>query len=74
MPDEIGYNEARRLLAERHGQPYNIATMYMDQVINGAPILAEDDPLQQKCSVLLTSCGNKLKEIGYLNNLENPES
>ena len=74
MPDEIGYNEARRLLAERYGQPYNIATAYVDRVINGAPIRAEDDPSLQKFSILLTSCTNTLKEFGYLNRLENPDS
>ena len=74
MPDEIGYNEARRLLAERYGQPYNIATAYVDRVINGAPIRAEDGPSLQKFSKVLTSCRNTPKEIGYLNCLVNPES
>ena len=44
MSDEIGYNEAKRLLAERYGQSYNIATAYVDRVINGVPIRAEDGP------------------------------
>ena len=74
MPDEIGYCEARRLLAKRYGQPYSIATSYVDRVINGAPIRAEDGPSLQKFSILLTSCQNTLKEIGYLNRLENPDS
>ena len=74
MPDEIGYDEARKLLAERYGQPYNIATAYVDRVINGAPIRAEDGSALQKFSILLTSCRNTLKEIGYLNRLENPDS
>ena len=74
MPDAIGYKEARRLLAERYGQPYNIATAYVDRVINGAPIRTEDGPSLQKFSILLTSCRNTLKEIGYLNRLENPDS
>ena len=46
----------------------------MDRVINGAPIRAEDGPSLQKFSILLTSCRNTLKEIGYLNCLENPDS
>ena len=74
MPDDIGYNEAKRLLAERYGQPYNIATAYMDHVIIGAPIRVEDGPSLQKFSILLPSCRNTLKEIGYLNRLENPDS
>ena len=74
MPDDIGYNEARKLLAERYGQSYNIATAYVDRVINGPPIRAEDGPALQRFSILLTSCRNTLKEIGYLNRLENPDS
>ena len=34
----------------------------------------EDGPALQKFSILLTSCSNTLREIGYLNKLENPES
>ena len=46
----------------------------MDRIINGTPIRAEDGPSLQKFSILLTSCRNTLKEIGYLNRLENPDS
>ncbi|KAK3710896.1 hypothetical protein QZH41_016322 [Actinostola sp. cb2023] len=74
MREETGYTEARKLLAERYGQPYKIATAYVDRVINGQPIRAEDGPALQKFSILLTSCNNTLKEIGYLSRLENPES
>ena len=74
MPDEIGYDEARRLLAERYGQPYNIATACVDRVSNGAPIRAEDGKSLPKFSILLTSYRNTCKEIGYLNRLENPDS
>ncbi|KAK3735155.1 hypothetical protein QZH41_020254, partial [Actinostola sp. cb2023] len=74
MREETGYTEARKLLAERYGQPYKIATAYVDRVINGQPIRTEDGPALQKFSILLTSCNNTLKEIGYLSRLENPES
>ena len=57
-----------------YGQPFKIATAYVDRVINGQPIRAEDGPALQRFSILLTSCTNTLKEIGYLNHLENPES
>ena len=74
MREDVGYSEARRLLAERYGQPFKIATAYVDRVINGQPIRAEDGPALQRFSVLLTSCTNTLNEIGYLNRLENPVS
>ena len=74
MKENKGYDEARKLLAERYGQSYKIATAYVDRVINGQPIRAEDGPALQRFSILLTSCSNTLKEIGYLNRLENPDS
>ena len=71
---DIGYSEARRLLAERYGQPLKIATAYVDRVMNAQPTRAEDGPALQRFSILLTSRTNTLNEIGYLNSLENPES
>ena len=73
MPEDRGYKEAKRQLTERYGQPYKIATAYVDRVINGQPIRAEDGSALQRFSILLTSCSNTLKEIGYLNRLENPD-
>ena len=73
MREDEGYREARRLLLERYGQPFRIATAYVDKVTNGPPIKTEDGPALQRFSVLLTSCSNALAEVGYLNKLENPE-
>ena len=72
-PDE-GYQEARRLLKERYGQGYKIASAYVTRVTNGPPIKNEDGHALHKFSVLLTSCKNTLKEIGCLNKIENPDS
>ena len=72
-PDE-GYVEARCLLKERYGQGYKIGTALVDRVINGPPVRHEDSNALQKFSVLLTSYKNTLKEIGYLNKIENPDS
>ena len=72
-PDE-GYQEARRLMKEKYGQNYKIAAAYVDRLTNGPPIRSEDGNALQKFSVQLTSCKNALKDIGYLNKLENPEA
>ncbi len=74
MQDARGYYEARRLLLQRYGQPYKIATAFVDRVTNGPQIKAEDGPGLQKFSTLLTSCKNTLQEIGYINKLENPDN
>ena len=73
MQENRDYKEARKLLAERYGQSYKITTAYVNHVINGQPIRTEDVPTLQKFSILLSSCRNTLKEVDYVNHLENPE-
>ncbi|XP_078361599.1 uncharacterized protein LOC144645962 [Oculina patagonica] len=74
MDSDKGYLEARKLLAKRYGQPYKIASAYVDRVTNGPVIKAEDETALQSFSVLLTSCKNTLNDIGYLSKIENPDS
>ena len=74
MSPEEGYREARRLLKEKYGQNYKIAAAYVDRLTKGPPLKAEDGGALQKFSVLLTSCKNALKDIGYLSKLENPDA
>ena len=73
QPDE-GYREARRLLMERYCQSYKIASTYVTRVPNGPLIKHEDGQSLQQFSILLTSCKNTLREVGYLNKIENPDS
>ena len=68
-----GYVEARRLLKQKYGQNYKIATAYVDRVTNGPSIKSEDGEALQKFSIFLTSCKNALKDIGYLSKIENPD-
>ena len=74
MQDARGYDEARKLLLERYGQPYKIAAAFVDRLTNGPQQKAEDGPGLQRFSILLTSCKNTLGEIGYLGRLENPDT
>lgn len=74
MDSEEGYREARKLLAKRYGQPYKIASAYVERVTNGPAIKAEDGVALQSFSALLTTCKNTLNEIGYLSKIENPDS
>lgn len=74
MKPEEGYQEARSLLKKRYGQSYRIATAYVNKLTKGQPIKAEDSSALRRFSVLLTSCKNTLKEIGYLSKVENPDT
>ena len=74
MKPEEGYKNARALLKDRYGQSYKIATALVDRVTKSPQIKADDGPALQRYSVLLTSCKNSLKEIGYLSKIENPDT
>ncbi len=74
MDSEEGYREARKLLAKWYGQPYKIASAYLERVTNGPAIKAEDGAALQSFSALLTTCKNTLNEIGYLSKIENQDS
>ena len=74
MKENEGYREARKLLLERYGQPYNIASALVDKIANGPVIRVDDGAGLQKLSVQLTSCSNTLKEIGYMSKLQNPDT
>ena len=70
MEPERGYIEARRLLKERYGQGYKIATALVERLINGPPIRNEDCNALQKLSVALTNCKNILQDVGYLKKVD----
>ena len=74
MEPERGYIEARRLLKERYGQGYKIATALVERLIKGPPIKNEDCNALQKLSISLTNCKNILQDVGYLNKVDNPDS
>ena len=74
MEPEEGYKTARALLKDRYGQSYKIATALIDRVTKASQIKTDDGPALQRYSVLLTSCRNSLKEIGYLSKIENPDT
>ena len=74
MDQEEGYPEADKLLNQRCGQSYKIATAYVDKVTKGPVIRSEDRRGLQNFVTLLTNCRNTLKSIGYSSKVENPDS
>ncbi|XP_046847963.1 uncharacterized protein LOC124441528 [Xenia sp. Carnegie-2017] len=71
MVHDEGYLVARKLFKENYGQNYRIATAYLQRIMEGPLIRAKDGEALRRFSVLLISCKNTLKEIGYLNKLDN---
>ncbi|CAB4003249.1 Hypothetical predicted protein [Paramuricea clavata] len=74
MKSEEGYAEARRLLKRRYDQDYKIAASYVDRVTTGPMIKSENAAALQRFSILLTSCKNMLRTIGYSSKQDNPDS
>ena len=74
MNSSEGYNQARRLLKERYGQNYQIASAHVNRLING-PVIRPDDSVElQRFSTNLTSCANTLKVIGCIGKIDNSEN
>jgi hypothetical protein len=74
MQPSEGYMEATRLLKQRYGQSYQIASAEVNRLING-PVIKPDDGVElQRFSIQLTSCANTLKEIGCIGKLDNSEN
>ena len=69
MEPTLGYSEARTLLKKRYGQSYHIAAAYVDKITKGTAIKSEDRSSLQRFSVLLTSCSNTRKSIGYMSKI-----
>ena len=74
MSPAEGYKEARSLLTKRYGQGYKIASAYVDQVMQNAPIKSDDSSALQQYSVLLRCCLNTLSSMNCVNTIENPVS
>lgn len=69
-----GYKEARKLLKDRYGQGYRIATAHVKRLTEGSPIKAEDGTAPPQFSIQLSSCVSTLKVIGCFNRLDNPDN
>ena len=74
MKPKEGYLTAKKLLESKFGQKHKIAMAYVDQVTKGPPIKEEDAVSLEGYSILLTSCTNTLKAIGYSKKLEGPDN
>ena len=74
MSEDVGYQKARDLLKKRYGQSYRIASAFVEKLVKGSAIKAEDGEALRRFSILLTSCKNTLQDIGYLNKVENPDN
>ena len=74
VQEDKSYAEARRLLKEKYSWNYKVTAVHVQQLIEGPWMRPEDRSVIEQFSIQLSSCVNTLKEIGYINNLDNPDN
>ena len=70
----VGYNVAKKLLKERFGYPYTIATSFVKSVTDGASIKPADGVELLAFPDQLRDCENTLKAIGYLDEINSADN
>ena len=74
MKPKEGYLKAKKLWESKFGRKHKIPMAYVDQVTRGPPSKEEDPVCLEGYSILLTSCTNTFKAIGYSKKLEGPDN
>lgn len=74
MDPSDGYKAARRMLKERFGHPYTIATSFVKSVTDGAPIKPTDGAELLAFADQLKDCENTLEAIGYLDEINSADN
>ena len=66
MAPEIGYIEATRLLDKEYGDPFKVATAYLDK-LSGWPMIKHDEGSKLKqLSLFLTKCKYAMQNVSHM--------
>ena len=74
MDPDNGYTEARRLIDEKYGDPYNIFNAFIKKMTEWPTLKPGDDNGLNRFSTFLTQCCSAMKSLSYLNILDHPHS
>ena len=74
MDPAIGYQSARKLLKDRFGHPFKIATAHVNQVTRGPAVKPNDQRGLQIFADQLKDCQNVLESIGYLDEVNSADN
>ena len=74
MDPSEGYREARKMLAERFGDPYVIAMAHVRKVTGGQPLKSTERGSLLDFSDTLRNCESTLKAIGYLDEINSADN
>ena len=67
-----GYSEARHLLHMEYGDPFKVATAYIQKANNWPNLKADDSQGLRTLSHFLTKCTNAMQNITHMNVLNHP--
>lgn len=74
LDSDEGYEVARKLLHERFGEPYAIATAYIELVTQGPAVRSSDREGLRTFADKLRDCEQTLRAIGYIDDLNNADN
>ena len=74
MDPDNGYTEARRLIDEKYGDPYNISNAFIKKMTEWPTLKPGDDNGLNRFSTFLTQCCSAMKSLSYLNILNHPHN
>ena len=74
MDSSVGYQTARKLLEERFGHPFTIASMYVAKLTEGPPLKASDRVGLLAFADQLKDCERTLESIGYLDEISSADN
>ncbi|CAB4017958.1 Hypothetical predicted protein, partial [Paramuricea clavata] len=74
MDPDIGYAEARRLIDEKYGDPYNISNAFIKKMTEWPMLKPGDDDGLNRFSTFLTQCCSAMKSLSYLTILDHPHN
>ena len=74
MDSSLGYQMARKLLEERFGHPFTIASKYVTKLKDGPPLKPSDRAGLLAFADQLKDCEHTLESIGYLDEIKSADN
>ena len=74
MDSSLGYQMARKLLEERFGHPFTIASKYVTKLTDGPPLKPSDRAGLLAFADQLKDCEHTLESIGYLDEINSADN
>jgi hypothetical protein len=69
-----GYNDAKKLLTEKYGDPYIISNAYIKKATDWPNIKSGDNAALERFSTFLVQCCSAMASLSYLSVLDHPHN